>query len=251
MSFVTVGPEYVSAAASDLANIGSTISEANAVAAASTTGVLTAASDEVSVAISVFFNSHGQAYQALSAEAESFHQQFVTLLNGGALQYASAEASNLGLFPAPGLAIGNLLIVGDGANGTTVNGVGTAGGSGGILWGNGGRGGDSTAIATAGGVGGNAGLFGNGGSGGRGGAGGIAPGIPNTPPPDIPQVIWGGTGGEGGRAGFLFGIGGTGGMGGPAGPLVGASPGVGGLGGPGGAGGWLFVFNGADGERGQ
>jgi hypothetical protein len=47
MSFVIATPEFVTAAAGDLANIGSTLSEANAAAAASTTGVLAAAEDEV------------------------------------------------------------------------------------------------------------------------------------------------------------------------------------------------------------
>ena len=42
MSFVIAVPEYVTAAASDLANIGSAISEANAAALAPTTGVLAA-----------------------------------------------------------------------------------------------------------------------------------------------------------------------------------------------------------------
>jgi PE family len=47
MSFVFATPEYV-AAASDLANIGSTISSANAAALGRTSGVLAAGADEVS-----------------------------------------------------------------------------------------------------------------------------------------------------------------------------------------------------------
>jgi hypothetical protein len=48
MSFVIAAPEFVTAAASDLASIGSTIGAANAAAAFPTTGVLAAGADEVS-----------------------------------------------------------------------------------------------------------------------------------------------------------------------------------------------------------
>ncbi|AIH90393.1 hypothetical protein IU19_20515, partial [Mycobacterium tuberculosis] len=47
MSFVSVAPEIVVAAATDLAGIGSAISAANAAAAAPTTAVLAAGADEV------------------------------------------------------------------------------------------------------------------------------------------------------------------------------------------------------------
>lgn len=47
MSFVIAVPEALTMAASDLANIGSTINAANAAAALPTTGVVAAAADEV------------------------------------------------------------------------------------------------------------------------------------------------------------------------------------------------------------
>ena len=61
MSFVIAVPEFVASAATDLSNIGSGLSAANAVAAVPTTGVLAAAQDEVSAAIAALFSSHGQA----------------------------------------------------------------------------------------------------------------------------------------------------------------------------------------------
>jgi len=94
MSFVIAAPEFVTAAASDLAHIGSTISAANAAALAPTTGVLATGADEVSAAVATVFDAHAQAYQALSAEAAAFHNQFVQLMNAGAGQYAAAEAAN-------------------------------------------------------------------------------------------------------------------------------------------------------------
>ena len=67
MSFVIAQPEMIAASASDLASIGSTISEANAAAAGPTTAVLAAGADEVSAAIAALFGEHGQAYQAAAA----------------------------------------------------------------------------------------------------------------------------------------------------------------------------------------
>jgi len=95
MSFVSTVPDLIETAAGDLAGIRSTLSAATAAAAPSTTGVATAAADEVSVAISALFDTHGQQFQALSAQAEAFHSEFVQLLNSGAASYLSAEAANV------------------------------------------------------------------------------------------------------------------------------------------------------------
>jgi hypothetical protein len=94
MSYVNAAPEYVAAAATDLANIGSTISSANSAAVGPTSGVLAAGADEVSASVAALFDAHAQAYQALSAQAAYFHEQFVQLLNVGATHYALAEAAN-------------------------------------------------------------------------------------------------------------------------------------------------------------
>jgi len=95
MSFVSTVPDLIETAAGDLAGIRSTLSAATAAAAPSTTGVATAAADEVSVAISALFDTHGRQFQALSAQAEAFHSEFVQLLNSGAASYLSAEAANV------------------------------------------------------------------------------------------------------------------------------------------------------------
>ncbi|WP_156452684.1 PE family protein, partial [Mycobacterium gordonae] len=92
---VSVAPEMVAAAAADVQSIGTTLSTASAAAAAPTVGIVAAGADEVSAAIATLFSGHAQVYQALSAEAELFHQQFVQLLNAGGAMYASAEAANL------------------------------------------------------------------------------------------------------------------------------------------------------------
>jgi PE family len=105
MSFVIAAPEYVAAAATDLANIGSWISSANAAALGPTSGVLAAGADEVSAAVAALFSSHAQTYQALSAAAQMFHTQFVELMNGGAEQYALAEAANATPLQAAGQSV--------------------------------------------------------------------------------------------------------------------------------------------------
>ncbi len=233
MSFVIAVPEALTMAASDLANIGSTINAANAAAALPTTGVVAAAADEVSAAVAALFGSYAQSYQAFGAQLSAFHAQFVQSLTNGARSYVVAEATSaaplqdlLGVVNAPAQALLGRPLIGNGANGA--DGTGAPGGPGGLLLGNGGNGG-SGAPGQPGGAGGDAGLIGNGGTGGKGGDGLVGSGA---------------AGGVGGRGGWLLGNGGTGGAGGAAGAtLVGGTGGVGGAtgligsGGFGGAGG--------------
>jgi hypothetical protein len=95
MSFVIVAPEAVTRAATNLAGIGSTISAANAAAAAPTAGALAAGADQVSAAVATVFSEHASAYQALSTQAEAFFAQYVVqTLNAGAAAYDGAEALN-------------------------------------------------------------------------------------------------------------------------------------------------------------
>ncbi|WP_156781333.1 PE family protein, partial [Mycobacterium gordonae] len=96
MTFMVVSPEMVAAAASDVAGIGSTISAANAAAAQSTTGLVSAAADEVSHAIAALFSGHAVGYQEFAGQAAVLHEQFVHTLSAGAASYATAEALNVG-----------------------------------------------------------------------------------------------------------------------------------------------------------
>ncbi|MBX9639271.1 MAG: PE family protein [Mycobacteriaceae bacterium] len=95
MSFLTIAPEYLSAAATDLAGIGSAIGTAGSSAAAATTSVLPAGADEISAAISALFGAHGQAFQAVNAQAARFHEQFVQTMRGAAAAFSGAEAANV------------------------------------------------------------------------------------------------------------------------------------------------------------
>ncbi|VAZ98884.1 Triacylglycerol lipase [Mycobacterium pseudokansasii] len=95
MSFVVAVPEMFATARADLSGLGAVIAEADAAAAAATTAVLAAGADEVWVAIATLFGSHGQAYQALRAQAAKFHAQFVQTLAAAGSSYAAAEAANV------------------------------------------------------------------------------------------------------------------------------------------------------------
>ncbi|KEG31491.1 PE family protein, partial [Mycobacterium tuberculosis] len=146
MSFVIAAPETLVRAASDLANIGSTLGAANAAALGPTTELLAAGADEVSAAIASLFAAHGQAYQAVSAQMSAFHAQFVQTFTAGAGAYASAEAAAaapleglLNIVNTPTQLLLGRPLIGNGANGAP--GTGQAGGAGGLLYGNGGAGG--------------------------------------------------------------------------------------------------------------
>jgi len=95
MSSLTAVPELITTAATDLGNIGSTLSEANAAAATQTMGVLAAAEDQVSAAVAAMFSAHGQGYQALSAQAAAFHGQFVATLASSLSAYHTTEAASV------------------------------------------------------------------------------------------------------------------------------------------------------------
>ncbi|WP_136623140.1 PE family protein, partial [Mycobacterium attenuatum] len=222
MSFVSISPESVAAAAGDLVRLGSTIGAANASVAAPTSQVLAAAADDVSIRIAALFGGYGLQYQAISAQMAAYHEQFLRILNAGTGAYLGAEAVNveqslLGLINAPTQTLLGRPLIGNGANATTPGG---SGGDGGLLIGNGGNGAPG-APEQAGGAGGSAGLWGNGGAGAAGGAGGAA-------------------GGAGGAGGLLVGMGGPGGAGGIGG----------GTGGTGGSGGWVWGGGGPGGDGG-
>ena len=72
MSFVITAPEMLGTAATDLAGLGSTLSAANASAAAQTTGVLAAAEDEVSAAIAALFSATGRDIRRSARRRQRF-----------------------------------------------------------------------------------------------------------------------------------------------------------------------------------
>ena len=248
MSFVVAAPEQLQTAAENLAGIRSMLAEAAASVALPTIGLIPAATDEVSAAITATFANFGQEYQLFSTRMEAFHAEFVDLLSADAGAYLSTELANAAAgaastpadlvqsvyFPlhergeafiasplgkaidpiinAPTQLLFHRDLIGNGTAGTLTH---PNGGPGGFLFGDGGAGYDAAGNAgMAGGNGGAAGLIGNGGAGGNGGGGGAG------------QA--GGAGGAGGIGGFLIGNGGNGGNGGAGG--AGTNGGAGGAG---------------------
>ncbi|OBH85350.1 MULTISPECIES: PE-PPE domain-containing protein [unclassified Mycobacterium] len=94
MSFVITEPDAMATAADELQGIGSSLQATNAAVAGPTTGVLPPATDSVSVRVATMLDAHAQQYQALSAQAELFHNQFVETLITAKNAYAQTEATN-------------------------------------------------------------------------------------------------------------------------------------------------------------
>jgi hypothetical protein len=94
MYFVNALPEALAAAAAQLESIGNSFSAENAAAAAPTTGLAPAGSDEVSLLQAGVFSTYGLLYQTVSAQAQAIHQQFVNLLGMSAGSYGETEAAN-------------------------------------------------------------------------------------------------------------------------------------------------------------
>jgi PE family len=150
MSFVIAAPDLVQGAAHDLAGIRASLAEAAATVAGPTTGLVPAAADEVSAAISAMFGNFGEQFQLLSAQAQAFHNQFVSLMNAGAGAYLNTEISNAELAAVNAISGG-----GSAGAATPSAGSGLLGGLLGGLTGSSGRGGllGGLAAATTGGGG--------------------------------------------------------------------------------------------------
>ncbi|RUP03627.1 MAG: PE-PPE domain-containing protein [Mycobacterium sp.] len=91
-SLLTVTPEALASAASDLETIRAALGSANAAAAGPTVSVISAAADEVSAAIAQFFADYGLEFQALSERVSAAQQNLVRLLNAASNSYLGAEA---------------------------------------------------------------------------------------------------------------------------------------------------------------
>jgi hypothetical protein len=97
MSFVNAVPQALTAAAGDLAGIGSALAAANAAAQLPTAGIEAIAADAVSAALVAVFSAHGLGYQSLGTELAELHEQIVQALRTGGASYAAAEAENASL----------------------------------------------------------------------------------------------------------------------------------------------------------
>lgn len=95
MSYVFVEPPMLTAAAAELAGIGSALNEATAAAAAPTTAIAAAAADEVSTALANMFGAFGQEFQGISARLASLYTGLTERLTATANLYINSEAINV------------------------------------------------------------------------------------------------------------------------------------------------------------
>jgi hypothetical protein len=94
MAYVNTTPAAIAAAASQLEGIGNSFAAESAGAAAPTTAVAPAGSDEVSALQAGVFSTYGQLYQTVSAQAQAIHQQFVNTLQQSSNSYQETESAN-------------------------------------------------------------------------------------------------------------------------------------------------------------
>ena len=108
MSYVTVVPEMLAAAATDVAAVGSAVGAAHLAAAAPTVALLPAAADEVSASVAHLFSQAAQDFHALAGQAAAFNQQFVQHLNASAHSYAATEAASAASLPGAAYVPGSI-----------------------------------------------------------------------------------------------------------------------------------------------
>jgi hypothetical protein len=94
MSFVTIQPEALTAAASALQTLGTSMVAENEAAAAPITGVAPAAADPVSALQAAQFDAYGAWYENVGAQAAAIHQMLVNTLGTSAGSYAETESAN-------------------------------------------------------------------------------------------------------------------------------------------------------------
>src|SRR6185437_11770322 len=94
MAFVNTQPAALAAAASQLEGIANSFVSESTAAAAPTTDVIPAASDEVSILQAGVFSTYGQLYQTVSAQAQAIQQQFNQLLTQSSGSYQETESAN-------------------------------------------------------------------------------------------------------------------------------------------------------------
>jgi hypothetical protein len=109
MDYVITTPEALAATAADVARIGSSITGASAAAAGPTSGLLTAAGDEVSAAVAKLFGGYAQRYQEAVRQAVAYQGEFASALAAAGSVYAQAEAANTALVATVSNPLGALL----------------------------------------------------------------------------------------------------------------------------------------------
>ncbi|KAA1246343.1 PE domain-containing protein [Mycobacterium simiae] len=101
MSFLQIVPEELTAAATQLGALSTSLTAQNAAAAAPTTAIAPAAADMVSALQATLFTAYGALYQQFSADAAAIHDQFVSTLGISAGTYGATESLNSAAAASP------------------------------------------------------------------------------------------------------------------------------------------------------
>ena len=102
MTYVLTEPQTLTSVATDIEELGSTLTAANAAAASPIAGLAPAAADEVSDAIAKLFAAYGRQYQAVATRAAAFHTEFTETVAAAGSAYAAAEADAQALLGGTG-----------------------------------------------------------------------------------------------------------------------------------------------------
>jgi hypothetical protein len=94
MSFVTAQSPALTAAASRLEQLGTSMAAQNTAAATPTTDVTPAAADPVSALQAMQFSAYGTWYQQVSQQAQAIHQALVNTLGSSGGSYGETESAN-------------------------------------------------------------------------------------------------------------------------------------------------------------
>jgi PE family len=94
MSFVRAQPEVLNAVADELHSVNAAVQEGSSAAATSTTGVVPAAADVVSLLTAAQFASHARRFQEISVQAATVRERLAATLGISAGSYAATEAAN-------------------------------------------------------------------------------------------------------------------------------------------------------------
>ncbi|OBK18823.1 PE family protein [Mycobacterium asiaticum] len=95
MAYVWAQSQVMASAAAQVTAIGTAVDAASAAAARSTTGLVSAAADEVSVAITSLLDAYAKEGQQAISQVATLHRQFARSLVTAASAYAGAESVNV------------------------------------------------------------------------------------------------------------------------------------------------------------
>ncbi len=93
-AYLSVQPDVLSTAATDLVDIRTAVASAHAAAAGQITSLMAVADDEVSAATAALFSGYGREYLRVVAMASELHETFERTLTTSGLAYAETEVAN-------------------------------------------------------------------------------------------------------------------------------------------------------------